>query len=132
MVCDLRAALEQLRNTPALLQDPKHLFLILDKQTQAFPWESLPVLEGLSISRIPSIAFLHDRIDLAKERRHSPERFTSQAKKATFVLNAGGDLHKTQEEFEGWVKEKEWKGITGRMPLELEMQKALSENDLFL
>ena len=37
---------------------PEHLFLALDKNVAGFPWESMPILRGRSISRIPSLPFL--------------------------------------------------------------------------
>ncbi|SPO45721.1 related to Separin [Moesziomyces antarcticus] len=42
-----------------------HIFLVLDKDTAPFPWESMPILRGKSVSRIPSMAFLQDRIQMA-------------------------------------------------------------------
>lgn len=44
----------------------EHLFLILDKHTQIFPWESLNCMRGRSISRVPSLPFLLDQMRLAK------------------------------------------------------------------
>ncbi|KAJ1018901.1 hypothetical protein NDA16_004704 [Ustilago loliicola] len=43
-----------------------HIFLVLDKDTSIFPWESMPILRGKAVSRIPSMAFLQDRIEMAK------------------------------------------------------------------
>lgn len=132
VVCDLRTSLEQLHNHLPASSEPDHLFLILDKQTQLFPWESISCLASRSISRIPSLAFLQDRCDLAKSRNCAPDRFELQAKKSSFLLNPGGDLIKTQKEFEGWLKEKGWQGIVGRAPMEIELQSALKGNDIFL
>lgn len=43
-----------------------HIFLVLDKDTAVFPWESMPILRNRAVSRIPSMAFLQDRIEMAK------------------------------------------------------------------
>ncbi|TKY84841.1 hypothetical protein EX895_005921 [Sporisorium graminicola] len=43
-----------------------HVFLVLDKNTAVFPWESMPILRNRAVSRIPSMAFLQDRIEMAK------------------------------------------------------------------
>ncbi|CBQ73661.1 related to Separin [Sporisorium reilianum SRZ2] len=43
-----------------------HIFLVLDKDTAMFPWESMPILRNRAVSRIPSMAFLQDRIEMAK------------------------------------------------------------------
>ena len=37
-----------------------HLILIVDKSAQRIPWESLPILRGEAVSRLPSINFLRD------------------------------------------------------------------------
>ncbi|SPO26733.1 related to Separin [Ustilago trichophora] len=50
-----------------------HIFLVLDKDTSVFPWESMPILRGRAVSRIPSMAFLQDRIEMAKVFCRKPE-----------------------------------------------------------
>ncbi|KAK3072462.1 hypothetical protein LTS18_014634, partial [Coniosporium uncinatum] len=44
----------------------QHTILILDKNLHAFPWESLPCLTGLSVSRLPSMEALRTRILAAR------------------------------------------------------------------
>ncbi|KAN0065117.1 separin protein [Thecaphora frezii] len=88
---DLRNALEEFRGKQAkaanataspLLEDGSgsggndadhHLFLVLDKETAMFPWESMPILRRRAVSRIPSMAFLQDRIDLARVYHQLPD-----------------------------------------------------------
>ncbi|KAK4995892.1 separin protein, partial [Cryomyces antarcticus] len=41
---------------------PQHTILVLDKRLHAFPWESMPCMDGLSVSRVPSMGALRDRI----------------------------------------------------------------------
>ncbi|KAJ1023926.1 hypothetical protein NDA13_004759 [Ustilago tritici] len=48
-----------------------HIFLVLDKDASIFPWESMPILRGKAVSRIPSMAFLQDRIEMAKISCHA-------------------------------------------------------------
>ncbi|SNX84974.1 related to Separin [Melanopsichium pennsylvanicum] len=50
-----------------------HIFLVLDKETAVFPWESMPILRGRAVSRVPSMAFLQDRIEMAKVFSCKPE-----------------------------------------------------------
>ena len=58
---ELRSALEELHSRSGSKQGTKasdeHLFLILDKNLQGVPWESMPTLRGRSVSRIPSLSF---------------------------------------------------------------------------
>ncbi|PWN49862.1 hypothetical protein IE53DRAFT_124226 [Violaceomyces palustris] len=55
------------------LDGDHHLFLVLDKDTCPFPWESMPILRKRPVSRIPSMAFLQDRIDLARVYHLGPQ-----------------------------------------------------------
>jgi separase len=148
VVVDLREALEELhgsKSAPKRVSDPdEHTFLILDKTLHSFPWESLPCLLGRSVSRLPSLAFLRDRLDLAASQSSStassdPEQsydLVINPSKAAFVLNPGGDLKNTQKTFEPWLEERKkadgWSGVTARAPLEEEMKASLSQKELFL
>ncbi|GAA6064363.1 hypothetical protein JCM10212_005877 [Sporobolomyces blumeae] len=143
VVVDLREALEELHGTksaPKGTPDPdEHTFLILDKALRSFPWESLPCLLGRSVSRLPSLSFLRDRLDLASsltEGDPTTYEITVDPRRSAFVLNPGGDLKNTQSTFEPWLSERsknaKWSGIVGRAPQEEEMRSALASKDLFL
>lgn len=148
VVCDIRTALEELHGPtfdPKPSSDsPQHIFLILDKAVQSFPWESIPILRGRSISRIPSLAFLRDRIDLARLRSPSTAATTTDsipdivvdASKTKYILNPGGDLKNTQKSFEPWLdnmgKKMGWSGIVGRAPSDDEVKSSLLNSELVL
>lgn len=136
---DLRTALEELHATKSSTPPTEgdHTFLLLDKALQAFPWESIPCLRGRSVSRLPSLAFLRDRIDLARLRSPDDESYNLvvDSKRTAFLLNPSGDLKNTQATFESWLEAKKdqgWSGVVGRAPSDLEMKAALSTNELFL
>lgn len=122
---------------------PRHTVLILDKETQMFPWESLPILRGRSVSRLPSMAFLRDRLLLLTEGL-----VTVDPKSLFYMLNPAGDLVRTQEKFEATLKRYDflfrlsnvshacdsnphWNGIIGQVPEESTYVKALSK-DIYL
>ncbi|KAG8713526.1 hypothetical protein FRC11_011895, partial [Ceratobasidium sp. 423] len=152
LVVDLRNALEEhaLKTTPRPTQvEDHHLFLVLDKNAQQIPWESIPVLRGRSVSRIPSISFLVDRIQLARHRQGLPfvppdsksgiqqiDRIVVDPKRVRYVLNPKGDLKHTEKQFAPWLKrmtkEAGWSGTIGRVPTEEEMARSLSGSDLFI
>lgn len=123
---------------PTSSETVDHLFLVLDKNVQDFPWESIPVLRGRSISRIPSLPFLLDH--LAVTRHSAPMqaggRPRADARRVFYILNPSGDLSRTQTHFEPWIEQMKaragWKGIVGRSPTDLEMAAALRDNDLVL
>lgn len=138
---DFREALEELHGTksaPKLRRHHgEHTFLILDKHLHAFPWESLPCLRGRSVSRLPSLSFLRDRLDLAAE--HGAQDFLDVSidpSRTSYILNPGGDLRHTQQTFEPWLKEQSeargWSGVVARVPMEEEVRNAVTSPELFL
>lgn len=142
----LRTVLEEYAARKFAPIDDEHIFLILDKNVQGIPWESMPHLRGRSISRIPSLSFLLDRIEFAKiqrQPRDTPDRTFTYGRAAVnpkntyFILNPSGDLEKSQARFEPWLQEMTdpsvgWKGIVKRKPSELEFVDALQKKDLVM
>ncbi|KAJ3553303.1 hypothetical protein NM688_g3687 [Phlebia brevispora] len=143
-VIDVRAALEEFsskaQSSLVAEQDP-HLFLILDKNVQGIPWESIPILRGRSVSRIPSMDFLLDRLEYAR-RQGAPtnsngvvDRVMVDPRKVFYALNPSGDLKNTEGRFVDWLKGMKtvgWDGVTGRAPSEQQFADALSRRDLVL
>ena len=84
---------------------PSHMILILDKNIHAFPWESLPCLQGLSVSRLPSLECLREHLLLQQDGAESRSQgLRIDRAKGTYILNPLGDLKATQETFEGQLK----------------------------
>lgn len=94
-----------------------HVILILDKHLQMFPLESTPTLRYQSVSRLPCLSFLRDRILYAQSHasRVAFDDFGLNAleewkdvsvsrKSAFYVVNPTGDLKDTQKEFESLFK----------------------------
>jgi len=141
---DLRTALEEhvaaRRRAKVTAVEDSHTFLVLDRSLQSIPWESLPVLRGQSVSRIPSLEFLLDRISLARQGAGEDgdteiDRVRVDARKTYYVLNPSGDLKGTESRFSSWLKGKHgvgWEGIAGRAPSEQELLNALSRKDLVM
>ncbi|KAJ3513288.1 hypothetical protein NMY22_g15087 [Coprinellus aureogranulatus] len=150
-VVDLRAVLEEhngrlqkaSRGKSASRGPPEaeeHLFLVLDKNVQGLPWESLPSLRGRSVSRIPCIDFLHDRIAFAALRRQqlslgdtNDGTAVVNPRNGYFILNPSGDLKKTQGRFEPWVQDMKklgWDGVVGTPVTEHQFSEALKHKDL--
>ncbi|KAF1798299.1 peptidase family C50-domain-containing protein [Mucor lusitanicus] len=123
-----------------------HVILILDKHLQMFPLESMPVLRPQSVSRLPCLSFLRDRI-LYTQYHNSKEAYddfgltttsewtdlTVSKRSAFYVLNPGGDLKDTQKEFEPIFKGvPEWDGVIESMPMELQCKDALQSRDIYM
>lgn len=154
VVIDLRVLLEEvavkLKSARREQDDDdrhRHLFLVLDKNVQGVPWESIPTLRGRAVSRIPTIAFLMDRLQLSRtltsstpsQKQRRPvvtDRALVNPAKTTYILNPSGDLKSTEQTFAPWLRQMDkqagWDGIVGRAPLELEMINALTKRDLVM
>jgi separase len=117
-------------------EEGKHTILILDKALHIFPWESLPCMEGLAVSRLPSLGCLQDR--LIKQQKASAgqdevEGHYIDPTSGAYILNPGGDLKHTQTTFQQTLESlPSWTGITNRNPSEEEMKNELQSKDLFL
>ncbi|KAG6831576.1 hypothetical protein H0H87_004795 [Tephrocybe sp. NHM501043] len=116
----------------------EHIFLVLDKNLQGLPWESIPILRGRSVSRIPSVDFLHDRVLFADLKRKRAKIAPSKGavvdpRKGFYILNPSGDLGKTEARFKEWAHDMEkagWEGISGHAPSEQQFLNALRSRDL--
>ncbi|KAF6817178.1 cell division-associated protein bimb [Colletotrichum sojae] len=143
MVLDTFDALQAYHNA-AKTSDPEdgaHSILILDKALHAFPWESLPCMEGLAYSRVPSLSCLRrllleqrtardaDSSDAPRDHRH-----TVSPVGGTYILNPGSDLRNTLATFEKPLKGlgESWTGIVSREPAEDEFEGALRGSDIVL
>ena len=146
VVVDLRTALEEhaarVRGR-ASLQEDQHVFLVLNRCLQEIPWESLPILRGRSVSRIPNVDFLVDRLEFARRRDQSTGPNSDQYEGRTrldlsstyYILNPSGDLESTERRFSPWLRSMRdvgWDGIIGRIPSEQEFTHALEKNELLM
>ncbi|KAJ2996725.1 hypothetical protein NUW58_g886 [Xylaria curta] len=133
-------------------QKGAHTILILDKSLHVFPWESLPCLQGLAVSRVPSLDYLRRSILEAKtatpeEDSTEPESDESSSTTAasraghhvsinsgTYILNPSTDLINTQATFGRALSTlpAAWDSIETRVPTEEEFQAALTDKDIML
>ncbi|OXH40985.1 separase [Cryptococcus neoformans] len=148
---DVKGVLEKVetkQNKMSSALGEEHIFLALDKNTQPFPWESIPILRGRPVSRIPSLSFLLDQVAMGNHLRPSLTQSvvaadnyldikrTVNSRRTFYILNPSGDLARTETHFKPWIDEMVekagWKGIVGRPPTEMEMRAALRDYDLVL
>lgn len=118
-----------------------HTILVLDKALHTFPWESMPCLQGLSVSRVPSLACLRR---LILEQRPSSQGSASSGDQeghhvfvgnGTYILNPSGDLPSTQATFEKPLASSlssSWTRIENKAPTEAEYEQALASSDILL
>ena len=111
-----------------------HTILILDKKLHSFPWESLPCLAGQSISRLPSLKSLRDRILMLRQRdATSVASFSVDSTNGAYVLNPAGDLKNTQANLETPLASLEaWSSTVNEKPVESELAATLATKSVYL
>ncbi|ETI25937.1 hypothetical protein G647_02714 [Cladophialophora carrionii CBS 160.54] len=111
-----------------------HTILVLDKELQAFPWESLPCLRGHAVSRMPSLGAIWKRLGTMSEQSPASEAYKIRKTNGAYILNPSSDLKSTQETF-GQIFQDQlpgYKAIINRPPEAGEFETALQEHDLML
>ncbi|PSR75367.1 peptidase family C50-domain-containing protein [Coniella lustricola] len=136
----------------------QHTILILDKVLHTFPWESMPVLQPVAVSRVPSLACLKRLLmeqqasTLVGNKDGSKRGHHVSIRNGTYILNPGNDLKTTQDFFAGplessllgstWstatastsstAQPSSWKRIQGKAPSEADFESALTTSDMVL
>ena len=129
-----------------------HTVLVLDKALRTFPWESMPCMEGLAVSRVPSLAYLERLIkdtgltenasltETVDEDEDGADADNTKvaghhvsADSGTYILNPSADLKNTQTYFQsGLLSLTSWTKIVKKAPEEPEFVEALSQSDILL
>ncbi|XPS94157.1 Separase [Ascochyta lentis] len=130
----LKAYYSAARSTPS---STPHTILMLDNDLHGFPWESLPCLEKLSVSRLPSLAALRERLltlHPSAVEDAAPGHYITASAGGTSILNPGGDLANTSKTLQPVLNslQGEWTHIHSRAPTEAEFSTALGTQDLLL
>lgn len=111
-----------------------HVILIVDKQLQAFPWESLPCMRGQSVSRMPSLGAIWERLERMRDQHSNREGYVLPTSEGTYILNPSSDLVSTEETFRSVFEAQlpGFKAIVDRSPTEAEFETALLDSPLVL
>nr|POE77412.1 separin [Quercus suber] len=116
-----------------------HLVLVLDRRLQVFPWESLPCLDGASVSRVGSMLSLRERLDAMQDLSsdHTGRHVVSRTG-GTYILNPSTDLKATQTMLSPSLtkltssQELDWSSIVEQSPSEDDFRDALSSSPILL
>ncbi|KAJ2308855.1 separin protein, partial [Coemansia sp. RSA 2704] len=118
----LREAVQEYVGVFGEAEGGEHLILVLDKHSQQIPWECLPCIRDVPISRMPS-----------RNSSNGMAGASVSGRRVFYVLNPEGDLHRTQSNFEAHLqRQREWSGVVGRRPMNSECEHALQSSDIFL
>ncbi|XAR49404.1 Separase [Bertholletia excelsa] len=127
-------AARELEEEQCLRREP--IILVLDFDIQMLPWENLPVLRKQEVYRMPSIGSIFAILEKCCTKEHIgkvPVSFPLiDPLDAFYLLNPGGDLSRTQVEFEEWFRDQNLKGKSGCPPSIEELAVALRSHDLFI
>ncbi|XP_005397224.1 PREDICTED: separin isoform X2 [Chinchilla lanigera] len=111
----------------------KHLVLVLDRDLQKLPWESIPCLRALPVTRLPSFHFLLSYSVIKEAGASSVLRQGVDPRSAFYVLNPHNNLSSTEEQFRAkFSSEAGWRGVVGEVPRPEQVQAALTEHDLYI
>lgn len=112
----------------------RHVILVLDKELQVFPWESMACLKGRAVSRMPSLGAIWERLKTLGTQHNKVAGHSIPSSEGAYILNPSSDLAPTQETF-GQVLEDQLKGfeaIVNRAPKEREFETMLRDKPLVL
>lgn len=131
--------LDSLRSCHGLIQNdlnslPGHTILIVDKELASIPWESLPCMQTQSVSRMPSLSAVLERLKKIREQDISEAGYSLSTAHGAYMLNPSSDLVSTQSVFQP-VLQTHLPDYTAKIniaPTESEFEATLYENDLFL
>ncbi|XP_065666100.1 uncharacterized protein LOC101239166 isoform X3 [Hydra vulgaris] len=102
--------------------------LVLDKDLQRLPWESIPMLRNQPVVRMPSLLFtaIHCMNNSVFLKGGLP------CNNIYYIVNPSNDLKNTEIKFSEWFKSEGWNGIVGKIPTKDQFKSALEDNDLFI
>lgn len=104
-----------------------HTVIVPGKGCELFPWECLEPLRGQSISRMTSVLALLEVLEVQEEKKRT------QQKRFSYLLNPGGDLVRTQENFKSFFEgNSKWIGETGKAPRTDFYDKQVVGHDLYV
>jgi len=119
-------------------QPSRHTILILDKELESFPWESLPCLINHPVSRMPSLSSLFDRLTEIRAQRGHEHALTISKSTAHVgsIINPSGDLTSTQTLFEpileSHIPASQSTHMTNAPPSEPQFSSLLGTSDILL
>lgn len=124
--------------------EDRHLILVLDRRLHVFPWESMPCLDGASVSRVGSMQSLKERISAVREHYHAPtnsvsDRLTVPRGSGSFILNPSSNLPGTEtallptlSKLSSRGNNSTWKSLVGKAPSEQDFSTTLQTSPITL
>lgn len=124
MCRELRRAVNAFHETTGEVVQ-RHIVLIPNTKCQNFPWEALPMLRGVSVSRFLSL-------DLFVEAVSGRGPSAPDNGSVYYVLNPENNLKRLQADFEADFGLRGWSGTAGGSPTESTVLQALESNSWYV
>ncbi len=106
------------------------VILVLGKEIELLPWESLSILRTCQVTRMPSVSLVEKRL---KESLEAKNLSATRPLKGYYVLNPANNLARTQKTFENlFPKQYLWDGVKAVAPTQAQFAKGLQEYDIFV
>lgn len=111
-----------------------HMILVLDKELQVFPWESLSCLRGRGVSRMPSLGAIWERLNTIQEQSAQNDSYIIRKTEGAYILNPSSDLLSTQETFGQLFQDQlgTFNAIVNQPPAETDFETMLHDKSLML
>lgn len=108
----------------------EHLVIIPSATCAFFPWESLTSMNGMSVSRMPSMRALVDSLLSCPASMLVFDNGGSE--NLYYLINPEGDLKRTEANFAAMFSARDWKGSVGTPPQPGQLLSDLLRSDLFI
>ncbi|KAI3404679.2 ESP1 [Candida oxycetoniae] len=106
-------------------KDQSHIVLIPSSRCSFFPWESMDVLRGRSVTRMPSVSML---LECLASNKHEVDKSNTY-----YLINPGGDLRSSEARFKPFVDcHQSWTGLVATKPDESRIIKDILNSSLYL
>ncbi|GAB7358390.1 hypothetical protein MBLNU230_g2459t1 [Neophaeotheca triangularis] len=114
--------------------EDRHLILVLDRRLHVFPWESMPCLDGASVSRVGSMQSLKERLTTLRKEHSATDHLTVPRTQGTYILNPSSDLPSTEAALLPTLSQlpSHWTPIVNRAPSEETFSTALQTSPITL
>ena len=112
----------------------RHTILVIDKELEAFPWESLFCLQGRPVSRMPSLGAIKHRLDLIRAQSPTADALSIPAGSGAYILNPSSDLISTQQTFADLFASQlpTFEGLINAPPTSAQFETYLTQHPLLL
>ena len=128
----LNQSLNPLHEKMSTFGNIKAVILIVDNKSSCIPWEHLDCLRNYPVGRYPSLEFFCRHLAMHQSKIENP---VVQLNRGFYLLNPGGDLLKTEKNFENFfetIQKPSFDGFIRSEPSLETMKSKLEDSNLYV